>query len=160
EGMFRFPFPVSRFTSSAMASDPVPTGTEISRPPVGSFKEIVSAGFVTTLLFAAFLVFPIVGALALPFLAVPAVRLAHGTVGGAAVHKRRNGSRVGCETQGDAGGLAGFRLAVLDRTRGRHLDPRVRDRLLYGGEARSPGAVRRGGPVRGPGDASGCRRAL
>src|SRR5258708_3543418 len=48
-----------------MASDPVPTDAEISRPPVGSFRELVSAGFVTTLLFAAFLVFPIVGALAL-----------------------------------------------------------------------------------------------
>jgi hypothetical protein len=68
-----------------MASDPVPTGAEISRPPAGSFREIVSAGFVTTLLFAAFLVFPIVGALALPFLAVPAVRLAHRRGGGAGV---------------------------------------------------------------------------
>jgi hypothetical protein len=68
-----------------MASDPVPPGAEISQPPVGSFREIVSAGFVTALLFAAFLVFPIVGALALPFLAVPAVRLAHRRGGGAGV---------------------------------------------------------------------------
>ena len=43
------------------------------------------AGFVTTLLFAAFLAFPIVGALALPFLSVPAVRLAHRRGGGAGV---------------------------------------------------------------------------
>src|SRR5438445_9701188 len=85
ERALRFPFSVFRLSNPAMASDPVPTDTEISRPPVGSFKEIVSAGFVTTLLFAAFLVFPIVGALALPFLPVPAVRLAHRRGGGAGV---------------------------------------------------------------------------
>jgi len=68
-----------------MASDPVPMETEISEPPVRSLREIVVAGFVTTLLFAAFLAFPIVGALALPFLAVPAVRLAHRRGGGAGV---------------------------------------------------------------------------
>jgi hypothetical protein len=68
-----------------MASDPVPMDAGISEPTVGSFREIVVAGLVTTLLFAAFLVFPIVGALALPFLPVPAVRLAHRRGGGAGV---------------------------------------------------------------------------
>jgi hypothetical protein len=68
-----------------MASDPVPMDTGISEPPVGSFREIVVAGFVTTLLFASFLALPIVGALALPFLPVPAVRLAHRRGGGAGI---------------------------------------------------------------------------
>jgi Predicted membrane protein (DUF2232) len=68
-----------------MGSESVPADTEISQPPVGSFREIVAAGFITTLLFAAFLAFPIIGALALPFLPVPAVRLAHRRGGGAGV---------------------------------------------------------------------------
>src|SRR6476659_8671105 len=55
-----------------------------SERPIGSLREILVAAFVTTLLFAAFLAFPIVGALALPFLAVPAVRLTF-----------RRGSRAG-----------------------------------------------------------------
>ena len=53
-----------------------PTTSEDARGR-GALREILAAGFVTTLLFAAFLAFPIIGALALPFLAVPAVRLAH-----------------------------------------------------------------------------------
>ncbi len=67
-----------------MLTDPVPSsGTERSPRPVGPVREILVAVFVTTLLLGAFLAFPIVGALALPFLAVPAVRLTHRRGGGA-----------------------------------------------------------------------------
>ena len=101
-----------------MASDPVPTGTEISQPPVGSFREIVSAGFVTTLLFAAFLAFPIVGALALPFQAVPAVRLTFRRGRGAGLSAALLSSSLllglGLATggAGDAAGLALFAAIV------------------------------------------------
>jgi hypothetical protein len=53
-----------------------PTTSEVARAP-GALREIVVAGFVTTLLFGTFLAIPILGVLAVPFLAVPAVRLAH-----------------------------------------------------------------------------------
>jgi hypothetical protein len=58
-----------------------------TRPPDTSsaVKEILRAGFLSTLLFAAFLALPVVGALALPFLPVPSARLAYRRGGGAGI---------------------------------------------------------------------------
>jgi hypothetical protein len=54
---------------------PDETGASQSPGRVSGAREILVAGFVTAVLFGAFLVLPIVGALALPLLPVPAVRL-------------------------------------------------------------------------------------
>jgi hypothetical protein len=68
-----------------MLTDPVPSGTEGRERPIGSVREILVASFVTTLLLGAFLAFPIVGVLALPFLSMPSVRLTHRCGGGAGI---------------------------------------------------------------------------
>jgi hypothetical protein len=68
-----------------MLTDAVPSDTEGPQRPIGSVREILVASFVTTLLLGAFLAFPIVGVLALPFLAVPAVGLTHRRGGGAGI---------------------------------------------------------------------------
>jgi hypothetical protein len=66
-------------------SSEIPPGEEGA--PAGvratAFREILVAGTVTALLFAAFLALPIVGALALPLLPVPSVRLTFRRGGGA-----------------------------------------------------------------------------
>jgi hypothetical protein len=64
-------------------SPPDETGASPSPARGSGAREILVAGFVTALLFAAFLVLPIVGALALPLLPVPAVRLTFRRGGGA-----------------------------------------------------------------------------
>ena len=56
-------------------SPPGETGPSPSPDRGSGVREILVAGFVTVLLFGAFLVLPIVGALTLPLLPVPAVRL-------------------------------------------------------------------------------------
>jgi len=58
-------------------------GASLSPARTGGAREILAVAFVTALLFAAFLVLPIMGALALPLLPVPAVRLAFRRGGGA-----------------------------------------------------------------------------
>ena len=60
-----------------MASEPpVEPGVPRAPDPPSGVKEILRAAFLSTLLFAAFLALPVVGALALPFLPVPPARLA------------------------------------------------------------------------------------
>jgi hypothetical protein len=69
-----------------MAADSLPDEGTPSLPQRGTgVREILVAAFVTTLLFAAFLALPIAGALALPFLPVPAVRVAFRRGGAAGV---------------------------------------------------------------------------
>src|SRR5262245_49052979 len=60
-----------------MAAD-LPGEQEIPRPPESrsGVREILIAGLLSTGLFSAFLALPIVGMVTLPFLAVPATRLA------------------------------------------------------------------------------------
>src|SRR5438094_1485224 len=60
-----------------MAADPLPEGSTPRPPtPQSGVGEILLAAFISMMLFGVFLAVPIVGALALPFLSVPAVRLA------------------------------------------------------------------------------------
>jgi predicted membrane protein DUF2232 len=65
----------------------LPDGEGTPQPPGSRLRvrEIVRAGLLTTLLFASFLALPVVGALALPILPIPAVRLAFRRGGGAGV---------------------------------------------------------------------------
>jgi len=66
-----------------MASEP--PSAEEPQQPRGWVPQVLVTAFVTTLLLGTFLAFPIVGALALPFLSVPAVRLSHRLGGGAGI---------------------------------------------------------------------------
>ncbi len=66
-----------------MVTEPEAQGTGASLSAGhGGAREMLAAAFATALLFAAFLVLPVVGALALPLLPVPAVRLAFRRGGG------------------------------------------------------------------------------
>lgn len=61
-----------------MAPELAPAEESARRPEGGSaVREILLAAVLTAFLFAAFLVLPLAGSLALPFVAVPAVRLTH-----------------------------------------------------------------------------------
>src|SRR5713101_4087858 len=61
-----------------MSSTPAPS-EEADRPPGAAHGalDVLAAGAAAALFFAGFLVLPIAGPLALPFAAVPIVRLAH-----------------------------------------------------------------------------------
>ena len=69
-----------------MAAEPPPEeGISRTSGRASGVREILLAGFLSTLLFSAFLALPVVGALALPFVPVPAVRLSFRRGGGAGV---------------------------------------------------------------------------
>jgi predicted membrane protein DUF2232 len=98
-----------------MAADSMTEESAPSPPQPGTgARDILVAAVVSTLLFAAFLALPIVGALALPFLPVPAVRLAfrRGGVAGIAAAVVASGVLLGLGLatggSGDAVALAVF----------------------------------------------------
>ncbi len=101
-------------------------------PPARPVLEVLAAAATATLLFSAFLVLPVAGPMALPFAAVPAVRMAH-----------RRGAAIGLLTATLAAGVV-FLLGWVSGGAAEAVDGGLLAEVLIGLPALCSGAVRRG----------------